>query len=80
MDKTKISLTVAQETIGRMDELSSQLFPHITVSRGDVVDYLVAETLRVIRERGSAVGLFPYVSEKEGPVSDWVKGEQDGLS
>lgn len=63
MDKIRISLTVAEQTVEGLDGLSSELFPHISVSRGDVVDYLVAETLRVIKERGSSLILFPHFDE-----------------
>lgn len=63
MNKVKISLMVTKDTVGRMDELASQLFPHITVSRGDVVEFLVAESLRVIQERGTALVLFPPSKE-----------------
>lgn len=63
--KVKISITVTQETVDRLEELTSELFPHISVSRGDVVDYLVAEKVNRPK-RGTLMGVFVEEGEVKG--------------
>ncbi len=46
MLKIKISLTVKEETLDQLEKLGRVLFPFNTVSRGDVVDFLVGEKVQ----------------------------------
>lgn len=64
MKKVRISLTVKRETVDNLDKLAKELFPAIEVSRGDVIDYLTEEVLRVIKERGTALVLFPHKNQE----------------
>jgi hypothetical protein len=70
MNKVKISMTVTEETARRLDDLARDLFPHVSVSRGDVVDFLVGEK---VHGKKMTVGAGDCADDK--PAGEWIEGE-----